>query len=310
MLKRLTLTHLIFVFFFYSTNLFCLENKILIKIEEDIITSIDVENESKYLLLLNQNVKNLNKEEIFDISKRSIIREKIQNIELIKNFKDLKIPEDYLNQILKNVYQTLGINDLDTFKKYLKENSVDYNHVKKKIETEALWNQLIIVKFSSKIIINENEIRKKLNDNINNFSKSFLVSEIFFETTNADEVEILYNKIRKTIEKEGFDKAALTHSSSTTSSLGGKLGWIEEDTLNQNLKEIFNTMKEGEFTNPITIPGGFMILKIDKIKKVKKNQNIEEEVKKIANIKKNNQLNQFSKMHFNKIKKDINISEF
>ena len=71
-----------------------------------------------------------------------------------ENFKDLKVPEDYLNQILKNVYQTLGINDLDTFKKYLKENSVDYNHVKKKIETEALWNQLIIVKFSSKIPYN------------------------------------------------------------------------------------------------------------------------------------------------------------
>ena len=310
MLKKLTLTHLVLIFFLNSTNLFSIENKVLVKIEDDIITTIDVENESKYLLILNKDIKNLKKEEIFNISKKSIIREKIQQIELLKNFKELEVPEDYLNQILKNVYQTLGINDLDTFKKYLKENSVDYNHVKKKIETEALWNQLIIVKFSSKIIINENEIRKKLNDNINNFSKSFLVSEIFFETTNADEVEILYNKIRKTIEKEGFDKAALTHSSSTTSSLGGKLGWIEEDTLNQNLKEIFDTMKEGEFTNPITIPGGFMILKIDKIKKVKKNQNIEEEVKKIANIKKNNQLNQFSKMHFNKIKKDINISEF
>ena len=68
-------------------------------------------------------------------------------------------------------------------------------------------------------------------------------------------------------------------------------------------------MNEGEFTNPITIPGGFMILKIDKIKKVKKNQNIEKEVKKIIETKKNNQLNQFSKMYFNKVKKDIQISE-
>jgi peptidyl-prolyl cis-trans isomerase SurA len=69
-------------------------------------------------------------------------------------------------------------------------------------------------------------------------------------------------------------------------------------------------MNEGEFTKPITVPGGFMILKIDEIKKRKKNMNVEKEVKKIAKIKKNNQLNQFSKMYFNKIKKDIQISEF
>ena len=308
MLGRLTLTCLVLIFF-CNTNLFSIENKILVKIEEDIITTIDVENESKYLLLLNQDIKNLKKEKIFNISKRSIIREKIQKIQLLKNFKDLKVPEEYLNQILKNVYTKIGIDDLDTFKKYLKENSVDYSHVKKKIEIEALWNQLIVVKFSSKIIINEEEIRKKLKNSINVFSKSFLVSEIFFETTSTDEVQIQYNKIKKTIEEEGFDKAALTHSSSNTSSSGGKLGWITEETLNQNLKKIFHKMNEGEFTNPITIPGGFMILKIDKIKKVKKNQNIEKEVKKITETKKNNQLNQFSKMYFNKVKKDIQISE-
>ena len=141
MLKRLILTHLI-IFFFYNTNSFCLENKILVKIDEDIITSIDVKNESKYLLLLNKNIKNLKKEEIFDISKRSIIREKIQNIELFKTFKDLKVPEDYLNQVLKNVYQKIGINDLNDFKTYLKENNVDYNHVKKKIRNRGVMEPI------------------------------------------------------------------------------------------------------------------------------------------------------------------------
>ena len=310
MLEKFTLSHLIILFFLYSTNLFSIENKILVKIEQDIITSIDIENESKYLLLLNPSIKDLKKEEIFDISKRSIIREKIQNIEIFRTFKDLKVPEEYLNKILKNVYQKNDINDLETFKKYLNENNIDYDHVKKKIETEALWNQLIITKFSSKIMINENEIREKIKDSINSFSKSFLVSEIFFETTNTDEVQIIYNKIKKTIENEGFDKAALTNSSSSTSGSGGKVGWIDEEALNSNLKEIFERMNEGEFTNPITVPGGFMILKIDEIKKRKKNMNVEKEVKKIAKIKKNNQLNQFSKMYFNKIKKDIQISEF
>ena len=310
MLKKLTLTHLVFILFFYNTNLFSIENKILVKIEEDIITTIDIENESKYLLLLNQNIKDLKKEEIFNISKRSIIREKIQKIELLKNFKDLKVPEDYMNQILKNVYSKIGIDDLDTFKNYLKANSVDYSHVKKKLEIEALWNQLIIIKFSSKIKINKDEILNNLKDSINTFSKSFLVSEIFFETTNSDDVQVIYNKIKKTIENKGFETAALKYSLSSSANSGGKLGWIEEQTLNKNLKEIFLKMNEGDFTKPITIPGGFMILKIDKIKKVRKNQNIDIDLKNIVNNTRNNQLNQFSKMYFNKVKKDIQISEF
>ena len=210
MLKK-TLTFLVlFVIFFYNTYSLSNENKILVKIEEDIITSIDVKNEAEYLSLLNQNIKNLKKEEIFNISKKSIIREKVQKIELLKNFKYIKVPDNYLNQILKDIYTKIGIDDLDTFKDYLKKNNIDYNHVKKKIEIEALWNQLIMVKFSSKIMINENEIRKKLKENINTFSKSFLVSEIFFETTSTNEIKILYEKIKKSIEQDGFEKTALT----------------------------------------------------------------------------------------------------
>ena len=69
-------------------------------------------------------------------------------------------------------------------------------------------------------------------------------------------------------------------------------------------------MNEGEYTKPVTVPAGFLVLKIDKIKEEKVNQNIEKKIEEIINFKKNDQLNQFSKMHFNKIKKDININEF
>ena len=309
MLNRKILIYLTFIFFIINNNSFSLENKILIKIEKEIITSIDVENESRYLLSLNRNIKNLDKGEIFKISKRSIIKEKIKNIEILKNFKDPKVPEEYLEQLLKSVYERIEIKDLDTFKEYLKKKNISYKYVKDKIEIEALWNELIIGKFSSKIKINEEEIRQQIIANSKQFSKSFLLSEIFFETSNTDEIQIFFDKIKKTIEKKGLDNAALTYSSSNTSSSGGKIGWINEESLNENLKSIFLNMKEDEFTNPITVPGGFLILKIDEIKEIKKNHNIEEQVKKIKIIKKNNQLNQFSKMYYNKIKKNIQINE-
>ena len=298
-----------FVFFIITTNTFGLENKIIVKIEREIITKIDIENETKYLLALNKNINDLSESEIFEISKNSIIKEKIQNIEIKKNFKDLKLPEKYLEKILESIYQRIGIKDLDTFKNYLKNNDVDYEFVRKKIKIEALWNELIIAKFSSNIKINEKKIHQDLLENNSKFLKSFLLSEIFFESSNKNEAQEIYNKIKKTIKKEGFDRAVLNYSLSSTSTNNGDLGWIAETSLNNNLKKTFLNMKKGDFTDLIAVPGGFMILKIKDIKEIENNQNIEKELKKIINIKKNNQLNQYSKMYFSKIKKNIQINE-
>tara|TARA_A100000164_G_C21917171_1_gene778814 strand:+ start:1108 stop:2040 length:933 start_codon:yes stop_codon:yes gene_type:complete len=310
MLKKKFLIYFIFIFFILNNVSFSIENKILAKIEKEIITSIDVENEAKYLIALNESLNNFSKKEIFEISKKSIIREKVKNIEIQKQFKNPNIPDDFIEQILKNVYQKVGIENLEKFKQYLNYNNIDYDYVKERVEIETLWNELIVAKFTSKIIINENEIRQQLIANTKKYSKSFLVSEIFFATSDSKQIENIYNDIEKTIKNEGFNKAILTYSSSSTASTGGNLGWIQEEALNENLKTIFFEMNEDEYTKPITVPGGFLVLKINKIKEEETNQNIEKKINEIIAVKKNDQLNQFSKMHYNKIKKDIKIYEF
>ena len=310
MYKRKILIYLTIIFFsILNKNSFSYENKIIVKIEKEIITNIDIENESKYLLLLNKGLKNFNEKEIFEISKKSIIREKVKNIEINNSFKNPNVPENFIEQILKNVYQKIGIKNLKNFKKYLKENNIDYQYVKDKIEIETLWNELIIAKFSTEIKIDQEKIREELIANNKQYSKSFLVLEIFFATSDSKQIQDIYKNIKKTIKNEGFNKAVLAYSSSNTASTGGELGWIQEEALNDNLRKIFNEMNEGEYTKPITVPGGFLVLKIDKIKEEKINLNIEKKISEIINIKKNNQLNQFSKMYFNKIMKDIKIDE-
>ena len=141
------------------------------------------------------------------------------------------------------------------------------------------------------------------------FSKSYLISEIVFDVKNSNELDQKYAKIKKIIDKEGFGNAALKYSISSTANMGGNLGWINEKTLNINLKKVLSKINENEITHPITVPGGFLILKINKIKKEKQNYDIETELKRIINIKKNNQLNQLSTVYFNKVKKDISINE-
>ena len=300
---------LFFLLFFFISKPLSLENKILFKINNEIITSIDVEDEYRYLTTLNNNLKKLSQNEIIEISKKSIVKEKIKIIEINKNFKDPKIPDEILQQILKNFYTRLNIDNLHDFKKYLKNNNVKYQDVKNKIEIESLWNELIIAKFSSKIQINENEIRNNLIKNQKKFSKSYLLSEIFFEISNSGQLNNTYQEIKEIIQEKGFENAAASLSTSSTANQGGKIGWIDEDSLNENLKKILSELNINEITEPLTMPGGFMILKINEIKKKDKKQNIENELKKIINFKKNNQLKQFSKIYFNKVKKNIKIHE-
>ena len=105
-------------------NLHSFENKIIFRINNEIITSLDVENEMNYLLALNPNLNNLNKDDVIKISKKSILKEKIKTIEIEKIIADKNLPEKYLEQLLQNIYSKIGITNIDDFKKYLKRKDV------------------------------------------------------------------------------------------------------------------------------------------------------------------------------------------
>ena len=294
---------------FFQVKSLSIENKIIIKVNNEIITTYDLENEINYLSILNPNIKKIDENEKIKFSKKSIIQEKIKQIEIQNNFENPNIPNEYLESFLKKIYTKIGIKDLNDFKKYLILNNIKYDFVLSKIETEALWNELIFLKFSKKIKVDEDKLLKKIRKNSNNISKSYLMSEILFEINQNEKLEQKYEEISRVILKQGFEKAALKYSISETAKIGGELNWINENSLNNNIKQLLNRLKKNQFTDPITIPGGFLILKIVDIKKEKNEINIQEELDKLITETKNNQLNRLSIMYFNRIKKDTEINE-
>ena len=120
---------------------------------------------------------------------------------------------------------------------------------------------------------------------------------------------IFFEIFFKVINDKGFDFAALKYSVSPTSNLGGKLDWINENSLNKNIKASINDLEINDYTKPIIVPGGFLILKINDIKNVEVDVDVEKEFEKLKNFEKNNQLNQYSKIYFNKVKKNLEINE-
>ena len=306
--KKKILIYLGLIFFIFNTSSISLENKILIKIEDQIITSLDINNEYKYLVALNPGIKKSDKNDIIRLAKKSILQERIKKIEIEKNFNNPKLPKKFIEEILKSIYSKIGISSLDDFKKYLINNNIDFENVKNKLKIEALWNELILIKFSSKVKINEKELKERIKKN-NKFLKSYLLSEISFEVSNIKELDSKFQEISKTIISKGFDFAALKYSVSTSSSLGGKLDWINENSLNNTVREAINNLEINDFTKPINVPGGFLILQINDVKNTKIKIDVDKEYKKLEYYEKNNQLNQYSKIYFNKVKKNLEISE-
>ena len=288
-----------------------IENKILFKIDNKIITSIDILNEIEYLSLINKDLKKFENNKIYEISKNSLIREKIKEIEISKRFINQKIEQKYIDQLIENFYKNLNLSTFEDFLRYIKKRNIELETIKRKITLEMLWNQLIFNKFSKSIKINIKLIEEEItqSNKENKFLIEYKLSEIVFNIKNNENLNTKLNLIKRSINQDGFSNAALIHSISQTSEKGGSLGWIKETSLSQKIKQKIKSININNYTDPIVIPGGFIILKIEDIRKKDKILDIKKEVDQAIKAKRNEQLNQFSNIYFRTIKKDIEINE-
>ena len=289
-------------------NLSAAESKIIYKIQSEIITNIDIKNEYNYLLALNNNLQNLDKNQIFNIAKQSMIREKIKKVELIRNFKKLEIQEKYQNQLIKNIYLRLNLKSINDLEEYLKKYDVSLQTVKNKIRIDALWNLLIVKKYDYKVKIDLDKIKKIIN-NRKIVTKSYLLSEIAFEIENKEELKIRYNEILKSIDKVGFENTASIYSIADSNKTGGTLGWVNASSLNTKIRNNISSLAVGDISSPHLIPGGVLILKINDTKEEIKKINFELELEKAIAFERSKQLNQYSKIYFNKTKKNLDFND-
>ena len=299
---------IIFYFIISIINAQSIENRILYKINSEIITTVDVFNEIKYLKALNPQTKSLKDRDLLEIAKNSIIKEKVKKLEILKHYQKIQIEEDYLNEVIKSSYNKININSYEELVNHLKKFNVSAENIKEKISIEILWNQLIFKQFSSKISIDKEKIKSEIeNNNLKQEVRSFQLSEILYNVNNNSEFESKTKEIISNIDEIGFENTALKFSISETSNLGGELGWVKENSINKNILNFINDLNVNNYTKPILTPSGFLILKINDIKIEKMKVNIEDEIQKIIVLKTNEQLNQFSNIYYNKIKKNIII---
>lgn len=308
MIKRSLFILFILVLVTFNVS-YSIENKILFKLNEEIVTTIDISKEINYLKSINSDIEKFENKEIIQIAKNSLIRHKIKNLELLKYFKVIKLNESEQNTLLENTFNKFGFENIEEFVSHLANYETSLNTVTEKITTEFMWNQLVYAKYKNNIKIDEKAIRNELSKSKDIKQKKYLLSEIVFEIKENENLETKFKIIEETINNNSFEDAALLFSISESSKTSGNLGWINFNSLNKKIKNKLAKIKKGHYIKPIRVPGGFLIIKINDIREEKSKIDFEKEFNKIVKNKKNNQLKNFSDIYLNKILKNIVITD-
>jgi len=284
--------------------------EIVVSIDNKVITNFDIQKEINYLLALNPSLNNLPKKQIYEIAKESLVREEIKEKEISKyyniNYKD---PE--LNLLIENIYNRLNIANENEFNKYLSNFDLSIEIISAKLAIEKAWNRLIFEKFNQFINLDELRLKKELEKNLSQpqTQNRYLISEILFQSKDDKEYQEILRNIKKTIKENSFETAASIYSISDSSKNGGEIGWVNKNEISDTIYNVLNKLSIGQFTQPIKIASGFLIIYLNDIKKEEQKFNVDEELKKMIISERNRQFNEFSIIHFKKIEQQIFINE-
>ena len=287
------------------------EVNIEIKIQDQIITNIDILNEKKYLYFLNPKLENIDDEIVNKLAKESLIKEIIKKNEISKffNFNDNK----KINNIAEtNLLKSKNIHSRNDFKEILKNINLNYKTIENKLKIETLWSQLIYEKYKDNVKVNKKKLRDRISKKFINKKKKFEynLSEIVLSPDLKNNLDLELNKIIESIQNVGFENTANIYSISNTAKNGGLIGWVNEAQLSQQINNTLKNLDIYQISKPIEINNGYILLKINNKKKYENKINIDEQFQKALNKEINKQLNNFSNIYYKKLKKNIRINEF
>ncbi len=289
-----------------NQNLFAnYENKILIKIENELITSYDVKNKIlSNLILSNQEItqENINKQKKQALN--SLMQFKLKKIELSKyNI------EDDNNQINKYL-NDISSNNVQNLMRKFSDNNLNFDLYLDEVKTQFKWQKFIYKKYAKEISINDNSINleiEKIMKNRNNLVELNLSEiEILIDNNNTDQEKI--SNISKQIKQYGFEITASKFSESSSAPNNGKIGWLNAKSLSKEIYNIIKDLKIGETSEPIKKQNSIIFLKLND-KRVSKVEDLDvNELKKtIINQKTNELFRLYSISYLSKLKNTVLI---
>ena len=280
-----------------------LQNKILVKIENEVISTYELKNKINTIITLsNKKVNQKNVDKLKKIAVDQLINTKLKKIELSKY--NIKVEESNVMNYLKNISK----GNLEEFKDIFKDNNLNYNLYIEEIKIQLGWQQLIYSIYQSKVIVKDDDIKNELKKILNKklFIKEYNISEIDIALEKNNQTNEKIFEIRNQIRDLGFENAAKQLSVSSSSASGGSLGWVNENILSKKIYDILINLKIGDISEPIFSATNVMFLQLNDIRtKEITNLNVEELKKDIIKQKRNELFSLYSNSHLSKIKNSL-----
>ena len=310
MMNKKTIILVFIILLFNNFSYSKINFQIIMKINNQIVTTYDLEKESNYLLALNPKLKEISGGDLLDLAKKSMIKEMIRKSEILK-YKELNLQDPQINNVLNNMIQSLDFSNQSQLESYLKNYNINIDDLKEKIEIENEWKNLIYSKYSKSIKIDKDDLINKIEKlSTEEYSVEYNLSEIVFSKKQNISFDEQAKKILKSIEINGFENTANLYSISDSSKVGGKIGWVKKNSLSLGINQELKNLKINSHSTPIKIDNNYLILKINDIKEIALEINKQKELDKMIMIETSKQLDKFSNIFYNKIKLNSTISEF
>ncbi len=284
-----------------------IDNKIIVKVGEEIITSYELKN--KILTTLFLSGQEINQSSINNLKKQSLDSLIFDKLKLA----ELKKYEIETDNVRTNRYlNSISSNNIKDLIKRFEKNNLNFNLYKKEIEIQMMWQELIYNIYNSKINIDENTVNNELNNQLikKSYVKEFKISEIEIASSMDETNEKNIKDVLDEISKIGFANTAAKVSISPSAINKGEIGWVNSNSLSEKMKEIIFSLKVGDVSKPIIQQQSIMLFKLQDIRETKINKvNIDELKKKIIDQKKNELYNLYSRSHLSKLK-NISFIEY
>jgi len=308
-IKKIFIISLIFFFGFFKANAE-IKDKLFLTVGNKAITTLDVMNEIKVILILNNmSYDDQKRDELHKMAITSIIKRSVKEIEINK-YDFLEYNEnDFINELTK-LANNINM-DLETLKKICNSNELNFSIVENQMKTELLWNSLIFYLYKNRISINLNEIDEqlKLSQNKNEIEE-FLISEIVLKRVENDKVKSRIEEITSQIETEGFEAVAMKSSISNSATKGGDLGWLNENQISKKFRSNIINTPIGSLAEPILMNEGILIFKLRDKRKVKNETDLEILKNQLVTTEKTKILNMYSTSHYDSLRRSVSIKFF
>lgn len=293
---------------FFDSFVVAKNTKILVKIENEIITNFDVQNKIISSLILAK--KQINQENINNFKKASLenlIQNRLKKIELKKY--NIKKDDEQINLYLNSI----SSNNVEKMKNIFKDYDLDFKEFTDQIDVEFKWRKFIYQIYKKKINIKPEDVDREISDKL---KKQKNIVEY-----NLSEIEILSNNsgsnletialIQDEIKVAGFESAVSKFSISSTSSKSGELGWINSNSLSKEFLKILNKTQKGQVSDPIMKQDKIIFLKLND-KKTSNYTNIDfDKLKNDLLVQKQNELfDLYSNSHLSKLRNTNLIQYF